>query len=93
MNNYSKRMNYQVSTAAAADVGTPRSKWYMPHTRKTTFNVGDLIPVGAPWRFFPAILLTILIPRFWLVCQLPSSPPWTMRFAIFRFLRALAALV
>lgn len=53
MNNYAKRMNYQVSTAAAADVGTPRSKWYMPHTRKTTFNVGDLIPVGAPVEILP----------------------------------------
>lgn len=53
MNNYAKRMNYQVSTAASADVGTPRSKWYMPHTRKTTFNVGDLIPVGAPVEILP----------------------------------------
>lgn len=53
MNNYAKRMNYQVSAAAAADLGTQRSKFYMPHTRKTTFNVGDLIPIGAPVPILP----------------------------------------
>lgn len=53
MANFEKFANYQVSDAARNSVGMPRSKFYMPHTLKTTFNVGDLVPLGAPIEILP----------------------------------------
>lgn len=53
MANFERSANYQVSAQALASVSSPRSKFYMPHSVKTTFNVGELVPIGAPIEILP----------------------------------------
>lgn len=53
MSNFESSANYQVSAQAQASVGMPRSKFYMPHSVKTTFNVGEIVPIGAPIEILP----------------------------------------